>query len=425
MRVWLATVGEPLPTDEGTSRLLRAGIIANQLARRGHQVLWWTSSFDHFRKRQRVKCDTSILLKNGVELRILYGRGYQRNVSLSRFLDHTQVARSFLSQAPDVPLPDIILCSYPTIELALACTRFGREYGIPVILDIRDLWPDIFLDLTPKWASPIIRLLLEPMWRQAREACSNASAICATSPRFVEWGVEHAGRSLSEFDRDFPLGYVDVEPLPAQLAEAKSYWNDLGVKDDSGVFTACFFGTMGRQFDLETVIDAARLLELQGAPQIRFVLCGAGDRLDNLRRRAAGLESVLLPGWVDAPKIWMLMRMSQVGLAPYLNNAGFSDNFPNKTIEYMSAGLPVVSSLHGYYKKFLQEQRIGVSYAYREPDELADLLVKLVSDPGGINAMSGRAKAIFSECFEADTVYGHMIDYLVEMATDSCDTQRT
>jgi hypothetical protein len=53
MRVWLITVGEPLPLDGPGERMLRTGILAAFLAARGHEVVWWSSSFDHVRKRQR------------------------------------------------------------------------------------------------------------------------------------------------------------------------------------------------------------------------------------------------------------------------------------------------------------------------------------------------------------------------------------
>ena len=43
MIVWLVTVGEPLPTDPGSPRLLRAGILAGLLAEKGHVVHWWSS----------------------------------------------------------------------------------------------------------------------------------------------------------------------------------------------------------------------------------------------------------------------------------------------------------------------------------------------------------------------------------------------
>ena len=48
-------------------------------------------------------------------------------------------------------LPDLILSSIPTSELSLEATKLGKKNNIPVILDIRDLWPDVFLDVLPNF----------------------------------------------------------------------------------------------------------------------------------------------------------------------------------------------------------------------------------------------------------------------------------
>ena len=53
MRAWLLTVGEPLPCDGPNERLHRTGLLAEALHSRGHEVLWWSSTFDHARKRFR------------------------------------------------------------------------------------------------------------------------------------------------------------------------------------------------------------------------------------------------------------------------------------------------------------------------------------------------------------------------------------
>ena len=297
----------------------------------------------------------------------------------------------------------------------MASTAYGRLHGVPVALDIRDLWPTLFLDYLPKRLRPLGNLALWPMWRMARRACRDASAILATSPKFVSWGLALARRAPHALDGDFPLGYVSTEPDVASVAKAETYWEDLGVDRNPAVLTVCFFGTMAGQFDLETVIDAARLLARKGVP-VRFVLCGAGARLESLTARARGLDNVLLPGWVGAVEIWTLMRRADIGIAPYLNNAGFSDNYPNKTIEYLSAGLPVVSCLQGYFREFLDTSGCGMSYAMQDVDSLVAVLTRLVVTQEQRAEMAAAAAHMFSTHFDANLVYGRMIARLGEIA---------
>jgi len=51
MRIWLVTIGEPLPIDGSNERLYRMGIIANLLVKKGHKIIWWSSTFNHVRKK--------------------------------------------------------------------------------------------------------------------------------------------------------------------------------------------------------------------------------------------------------------------------------------------------------------------------------------------------------------------------------------
>lgn len=415
MRIWLVTIGEPLPTDgTGGDRLYRAGILATMLARSGHEVVWWSSTFDHVRKRQRFSTDTMLRQESGVLLKLLHGCGYARNVSLRRLVDHAILARKFTRQAEGMPRPDVILCSLPPLELPVAVTRYGKAYGVPVVVDVRDLWPDIFLELVPRWLLPLFNLGLAPMWRQARMACRNAFAITGNAPGFVEWGLGRAQRSATDLDRYFPFGYAAPMLTDDERESANSFWSKYGLKGGDAEFTVCFFGVFSNQFDLETVIDAALMLEAEGAG-VRFILCGTGERLEALKNRAGGSQAVIFPGWVGRAEIWALMALSDVGIAPYRNHAGFVGNLPNKPIEYMAGGLPVVSGLQGYLEELLDRNQCGVSYSPGDARALRDVIIRLMGDGAQVTMMSTNARRVFSEKFDADKVYGEMITYLQDV----------
>ena len=169
MRAWIVTVGEPLPTDPSGDRLHRAGMISEALTRRGHEVLWWTSTLDHTRKQLRFDQSTTVKLPSGLVLRLLHGVRYSRNISLSRIWNHRQIGARFSSEASDLPEPDVILCSFPIIDLAERSAKFGTKRGVPVVLDVRDLWPDIFPQYLPAYSRPFARILIRPMaWKTRR-----------------------------------------------------------------------------------------------------------------------------------------------------------------------------------------------------------------------------------------------------------------
>ena len=415
MRIWLVTVGEPLPTDGSNERLLRTGILADVLVRKGHEVLWWTSAFDHVRKAHRAGEDTFVSLAGNYRLGMLRSCGYRRNISLARLSDQRELARKFMVYAHREPAPDVILCSMPTIELCREAVRYAKKSGIPVVLDIRDLWPDVIVEIAPPWARLAARWFLSSLFRDLREACAGATALIGITDPIVEWGVRYAGRPRRGLDRAFPLGYVERIPLPGEMEKAQRFWDGLGIGADPGEFLVCFFGTIGRQFDLETVIVAARRLE-GGPRRFRFVLCGSGDKLPRYRKLAGGITSVVFPGWVGAAEIWTLMRIARAGLAPYRNSMDFRLSLPNKSIEYLSAGLPVVSSLTGELQRLLEEHECGVTYAEGDAESLATSLVGLYDQRARLETMAANASALYQGRFTAERIYNDLRGYLDDLA---------
>ena len=163
MNVWLLKTGEPLPTNQNSERLLRMGMIANELNSRGHKITWFTSSFDHFKKEQICERDTKLKVNDNYIINISYAKGYKKNISISRIINHKVIAKKFRKQAEKMERPDLIYASFPTIDYASEAVKYGKKHNVPVIIDIRDLWPDIFKHNLPQYlrifAMPYIKLM--------------------------------------------------------------------------------------------------------------------------------------------------------------------------------------------------------------------------------------------------------------------------
>ncbi len=413
MNCWLIQTGEPVPVGIHTDdRLMRTGLIAQTLVEKGHAVRWWSSTFSHSRKEQMFERDTVIELQPGLAVHLLHGRAYNRNISLARIRNHRELARRFLMQVANLPPPDIIVCSLPTIELCDAATAFGAERGIPVVLDMRDMWPDIFADHFHPLLRPGIRAATWPLYRQARRACRRATAIIGITDEFVDWGIARTGRSRTDWDRTFPLAYPARVPGDLEIEAAGRFWDAQGVRAGDGIFQLCFAGTLGRQLDLDTVIEASRALEAIGVDH-QMVICGTGERLAHYQLRAQELKSVLLPGWVGASQLHVLLRRSQAGLDPMPSRYDFLASINNKAIEYLSAGLPVISCpREGALHRFLQKEGCGESYAYGDVQGLARLVQALRGHPERLRKMADQAAKAYNACFVAEKVYAELEAHL-------------
>jgi glycosyltransferase involved in cell wall biosynthesis len=338
--------------------------------------------------------------------------GYRSNLSLRRMLNHRGIARKFTVLAEEETEPDVILCSFPTVELSRAATEYGRERGIPVVLDVRDLWPDVFLDMVPPRARPLAHILLRGMFKDTRTAFRRCTSIVAVSQGYLDWALRYANREQTKRDLVFPLGYKRPSPTAEQLRRAETKFNELGVEPSKVV---CWFvGIFGRTYDLEIIIDVARHLQERGVDHIQFVFCGDGDYRATWEARSFGLANVIFTGWVDASEIAYMARISSIGLAAYA--AGAPQGLPNKIFEYLAAGLPVLFSLKGEAQQLLQENECGIEY---DPMARATFLAGLetLAENRDLRIRMGEnAKQLFEDSYSSERIYPRLMDHLFGVA---------
>ncbi len=421
MRVWLMTVGEPLPTDPGHQRLHRSGIMANVLATRGIDVVWWTSAFRHSDKTFRVNETTWSNVGDHLRICCLASRAYHRNVSLARILANRDIAREFTRHCRDEPPPDVIVASYPIPELARAGARYAHAHGIPAIVDVRDLWPDIWIPALPRVLRPFGPIGALPFFLQARRTLQAFDGVCGITDEIVDWGLARAARKRGPWDRAFPLAYAEADYPETALAEAKEFWRATLVGRAPTRLRLCFFGSMPiARTRTDVMVEAMRRLPSDVADGTQLVLCGTGEDFERIQALAADLPRIIMPGWVSGPQIATLAAQSHAGLLPYPSAQDFSRSIPNKAIEYLAHGLPIVTSLRGPLSDLIESERCGLLYRETDASDLSEKIVSLYRTPEHLIELSHNAVSTFRKHFTAAQVYDRLTDMLVKLA----ETQR-
>lgn len=421
MKIWVVKTSEMLAGDNSNGRLLRSGLIAQVLESRGHAVTWWMSTFDHANRRQRAHGDMARPFGSNGVIRMVASPGYGGSISLRRLLDHRIWGRRFARAIGAMPAPDVIFCAYPTIEAASVCADYGRAWRVPVVIDLRDMWPDIFVGGSPAALRPLARAAISPLRASARRALSQAAALFGITEEFLAWGLELAGRSRSSLDRSFPLAYPDPR-LNAVAArdrqESATYWDGLGVCRDSA-FNVVVIGAMTkRRYEMDAVLAAARELAAEVRP-VRLVIVGDGEDLPAYRRAAKSCPNVLFPGWLGMSRIRELLSRAHLGLVPYRSTPDLVISIPNKVGEYLSHGVPVASCLPGTLARVLREKSCGLSYDSSDPRSLAQVIRTLRDDERLHASLRTSARRAFEEDLSAEKVYTGLADHLEEIAV-SC-----
>jgi glycosyltransferase involved in cell wall biosynthesis len=407
MNIWILQTGEPLPTDQIDRRPMRATNLSNKLVSAGHNVTLWSSSFNHQEKIQR-SCKYKVhSVGDNLEIRLIPSRGYKSHIGIERLIDHAQMAwnlRQLLKH--EEAIPDVAFIGYPPIEIAAVMSKWLKKRNVPILLDVKDLWPSIFIDAFPAMLRPFARVLFHPYFYLAKRTMRDVDGISTMSHSFLSWCLSFINRPKSENDKIVRLTVSNSEIDTSELNSVKLWWYELGVKDDSPKLF--FTGTFSTAFDFNPIYIAAKEMD-----DCQFILCGHGPCLDETRELMKDLPNVVFPGWIDRSQMEGLANMSIASLAPYKNVKNFTLNIPNKIVDSLMLGLPILSPLKGEVAALIKSNKVG--YTYNDNISLSDCIQSLLNNDKLQKKMSENAKKLYDEEFEFDKVYDSLVDHLEGM----------
>ncbi len=417
MRVYASTIGQRLDDANNTRTML----LCEHLIRAGHDVTLWTSAFDHIRKCWRPEWiahgEAGYRMPNGLDVRFMKGRGYKSNVSIARLVDHILAARSLRRQASVLPPPDAVIASLPDHITAEAIVRYGRSVGAVTIVDVRDKWPDIFIDYAPNAAlKALVRfgLLLETA--RVRKALRNADGLVAMMNSLMTWGLTKAGRTSRGTDRVFYLTTTPrnfgierpVRDLPQTVRDA------LDAVEGKIVFT--FVGTFNRTQHPALLLDALDLLVESGRlhpDRMAFIIGGDGVDSDEIAERSKKYPSVYRLGWLDTETMLEVLAASDVGLL--LMNFP-SPAFNNKAFAYLASGLPIINGATGDLAELIEKRDVGVNVGGGDSKALAEAILRLAEDRVALEACKGRVRNLFDESFDRESNYAAYVAHVEALA---------
>ncbi|MCI8674208.1 MAG: glycosyltransferase family 4 protein [Lachnospiraceae bacterium] len=412
INIWLIGEGEPLPVD-GRERLMRLGMLAKYLSGQGHKVTWWSSTFIHGEKRYYCKSYKEIRINPKERLVLLHSPvAYKKNISLSRIVYHQKLATAFRKYSKRKTVPDLIFCAWPTSQFAREAVRYGKKNKVPVIIDIRDLWPDIFNRAFPDSLQWLAKIGLKPLQYAAAVTLRQATGITGMVPYATSWGCRYAGRAVGKQDATIYIGNERPGLSKEEQEKNQSWWQDRGVSEET--WNICYFGTLSISVDLKTVIDAVKILS-QRYKDIRLVIGGEGDCKEELVQQAQGSKHIIFAGWLNGQQMNSLMGICRCGTYSYKNSEDFYNTFSNKGIQYLSGKLPILNSLGGFARTMLEENECGLTYKEGDIQDCARQIERLYTDSALCKRMAENAYELFEKKFESNVVNRQFEQYFYQI----------
>jgi glycosyltransferase involved in cell wall biosynthesis len=388
---------EPLEIDNAKIRLWRASTIHEFCNKTGERAIYLTSTFDHYSKEQRK--DKGRVLINAKEFFLLRTPGYKKNISLARVADSfifgAKVALYIIRERKKIKS---IFCSYPTIESSLVSVFLGRIFKIKTIIDVRDLWPDLFMDVITD--NPLkkftLRLLLTPYFLFKYVIFYFAEYVSAPTESFLQWTYNDNPSKFRKKNIKLPFAYIRGKDsiAPKNLTRFESYKK------------CVFIGTLSeKMFDFIPLKSAIDRFD----KTVVFIIVGKGPAEKFLKSYFKNNSNVIFMGWLDKSEITGVMRYCDFAIAPYTLIENFEKNIPNKIIEYLSEGLPIIYSPKGEIDHLLKD--CGIKY---NPENsgygltFEQSIENLCNNDIMLEEMSYNAQQVFSE-LEAEIVYNKFI----------------
>ena len=302
--------------------------------------------------------------------------------------------------------PDIVIATSPQLFCAWAGVLVSRWRGRPLVLEIRDLWPESVAAVGALRS----RLALRLLERMAQGAYGAAARIVTVGEGYraglAARGVDPARVAVVMNGVDRELFY----PRPSDAAVTAR----LGVV---GRFVVTYCGTIGLAHGLDVVLRAGAKLLAVGRSDIAFLLCGDGAQLDALRRAAAkaGLYNVIFTGALDRRRIPEVLACSDVCLVHLRASETFASVMPSKIFEGAAIGIPLLVGLRGFARRFVEDAGCGLCFDPEDTDGLVAAVVRLAGDPV-LRRRLGQAGRACAARFDRDRLAARYLDIIQRTA---------
>lgn len=250
------------------------------------------------------------------------------------------------------PRHDVMLATSPPLPGVLAAAGAAAVRRIPVVVDVRDIWPAA-PEALGELSNPRLLSLFE---RAERWLYGVAKRVTVTTRPFATHVDAVADRRVSAH---VPNGALDEL---VDLAEADP---------PAGVpFTVGYAGNMGIAQGLGIVLDAADRLRGEA---VRFVLVGDGALTCELHQEAArrGLGNVEFRPATPVAEVAAFLQSCHALLVPLRDHPLFENFIPSKLYDAMAIGRPAVVAARGEAQSLVEEAGAGVVVAPEDGEALA------------------------------------------------------
>lgn len=285
-----------------------------------------------------------------------------------------------------VKRPDVIYAYHPPLTVGITAGFLRIFRRVPVVYDIQDMWPDT-LRVTGMFSNEralkLVSVVCDWVYRRADQ-------LVVLSPGFkrllIERGVpERKIAVIYNWCADNVFS-VPENAIPISFSEMKK-------------FHILFAGNMGKAQALDSILDAAALLQYK-APDLMFVFLGGGLEAERLRQLSTekSLDNVMFIPPVPMQEVGRYLNAADVLLVHLKKDPLFTITIPSKTQAYMAVGKPILMAVDGDAADLVLRSACGKVAESESPEAIAEAALGLMNaSQGERNLMAENSRHYYQQ----------------------------
>ncbi len=272
-------------------------------------------------------------------------------------------------------------------DAMIFCTLALKLLRVPIVLDLRELTPELFMSrfgLAREGVIVRILTLLE------RWACRYASAALVLHDRHrrIMTGRGIPREKLTQVMNCPDERIFDLAGLPPRRQGLAT-----GQRAADGRFVVINHGGLLERYGVDLLIRAVARVRGQ-IPDVRLELYGAGDFRPQLEALVAELglgDVVRFHGQQPIESMPAAIAAADVGVAPLRQDIFTDCGLPTKLLEYVTLGLPAIASRTATTADYFSDEMVQL-FTPGDAEDLARRLLILYNDPSAARARAARAQ---------------------------------
>ncbi len=306
---------------------------------------------------------------------------------------------------------DLIFATSTPLTIGFPAVIAARKLRVPLVFEVRDLWPDVPIALGVL-KNPLLIWLAKrlELWTYR-----NSSRVIALSPGMAE-GV----RRRLNIPVDVIPNAADIDlfqQIDRSCYDMRQAHPELG---DSKLLV--YTGTIGLVNNIEYLVELASVFrELNTC--LKVVVFGTGGEEGKIRSLAVSKDVWRKNFFIypPVPKNFLPSILSEATLlfSTVLPVPALWDNSANKFFDALAAGRPIAINHEGWQADIIRNNFIGVVMGVGDPLAGAKAINEFVSDADGVSDAGRRAHELALAEFSRDILFAKFESVLALTLVDA------